>query len=77
MIDVEPTADTIDKAAIRFRETAESLVRIAAKMRERGDISYASEALSEMLNALQSSRIDLLVTRPIRALQHAAQTPQP
>ena len=68
-MDVEPTAETIDAAANRFRQTAESLDRIAARMREKNDISYAAEALSEMLNTLQNARLDLLVTRPIRAFQ--------
>jgi hypothetical protein len=39
-------------------------------MREKHDLTYAAEALSEILNAVQTARIDLLVTRPIRALEH-------
>ena len=68
-MDVEPTAETIDAAAKRFRQTADALDRIAARMRDKNDITYAAEALSEMLNTLQNARLDLLVTRPIRAFQ--------
>ena len=38
-------------------------------MRDKNDIAYAAEALSEMLNVLQNARLDLLVVRPIRAFQ--------
>lgn len=68
-MDVEPTAETIDAAAKMFRQTADALDRIAEKMRDRKDLSYAAEAVSEMLYTLQNSRIDLLVTRPIRAFR--------
>jgi len=71
-MDVEPTAETIDAAAKRFRQTADALDRIAERMRDRKDLSYAAEAVSEMLNTLQNSRIDLLVTRPIRAFENEA-----
>jgi len=68
MIDVEPTAQVIDQAAVRMRQAADSLNQVSAHMRERNDLSYASEALSEILSTLQNSRLDLLITRPIRAL---------
>lgn len=71
-VDVEPTAETIDAAAKRFRQTADALDRIAKRMRAGKNLSYAAEAVSEMLNALQNSRIDLLVTRPIRAFENDA-----
>ena len=74
-MDVEPTAEVIDKAATRFRETAAALDRIASRMRERVDLTYATEALSEIINAIQTSRVDLLVTRPIRALQSELERP--
>jgi hypothetical protein len=68
MVNVEPTAQTIDKAAEEFRQAAKTLDIIASLMRERHDLTYSSEALMTMLNTLQNSRIDLLITRPIRAL---------
>ena len=71
-MDVEPTAETIDAAARRFRESADALECFAKRMRERKDLSYAAEAVSCILNTLQNSRIDLLVTRPIRAFENIA-----
>lgn len=66
--DVEPTAQVIDAAANRLRQSADDLDRIAARMREQKDLTYAAEATSCLLNALQNCRMDLLVTRPIRAI---------
>jgi hypothetical protein len=72
-VDVEQTAQVIDGAAQRFRQAADNMDRIAIRMRERGDISYSAEALSEMLKALQNARLDLLITRPIRAFENLNQ----
>lgn len=68
MIDVEPTAQAIDTAEERFRHTADELNRLASRMRERNDLTYSSEAMIAIINAMQNCRMDLLVTRPIRAL---------
>lgn len=68
-VDVEPTASAIELAAREMTSSSEVLMRIAAKMRERNDISYASDAMSEILTIPGRCRTDLLVTRPIRALQ--------
>jgi len=68
MIDVEPTAQVIDTAAERFRQTADELNRLASRMREKNDLTYAAEAMTTIMNAVQNCRMDLLVTRPIRAL---------
>jgi len=67
-VDVEPTAEIIDKAASELERAAGELRRKAAAMREKGDIEYASEAISTLVNLWPNLRIDLLVTRPIRAL---------
>jgi len=72
MIDVEPTAQVIDAAADRMCQAAEKLVRIAKNMRDRNDLNYAAEAVSEILNAVQNCDIDLLAVRPIRALEISA-----
>jgi len=69
IIDVEPTAQIIDVASMRLRQSADNLNRIANHMRSKNDLTYAAEALSEVLDALQNSRLDLLITRPIRELQ--------
>lgn len=67
-IDVEPTAQVIDLAAERLRQAADELNRIASSMRARNDLTYSAEALTTIFNAVQNSRVDLLVTRPIIAL---------
>jgi hypothetical protein len=68
-MDVEPTAQIIDWMATRFRNSANELDRIANRMREKNDLTCASEALSEVINAIHNSRLDLLVSRPIRAMK--------
>jgi len=73
-IDVEPTAETIDTAAKRLRQAAITLERIAANMRAYDDLSYAAEAIQEILNAVSSSRLDLLVTRPLHARERKGQS---
>jgi hypothetical protein len=67
--DVEQTAQAIEQAAQRFQQAAGDLERLAAKLRERGDLNLASEALMTSLNVMQSARLDLLVTRPLRAYE--------
>jgi len=72
MIDVEPTAAVIDAMAKRLEQWAKDLKRIAGKMRATEDLEYASEAVTAVQNCTNALRLDLLVTRPIRALtQHA------
>lgn len=64
--DVEQTARVIDDAAKIMRERAVALERIAANMRSRSDLTYAAEALSEIVNCPASCRVDLLIVRPLR-----------
>lgn len=63
---VEPTAQVIDQAAETFRRAAAELDGLAAKMRDKQDLSYASEAVNAALNVLRNARLDLLVTRSLR-----------
>ena len=65
-INVEPTAEIIDKMVKQLRDNATDLERIARKMRDTGDISYAGEAMNNIQNIGMNLRADLLVTRPIR-----------
>jgi hypothetical protein len=67
-IDVEPTAQAIIDAADYLRSIESKLRHTADRMRETKDITYASEAANAIANILPNMRIDLLVTRPIRAL---------
>lgn len=68
MIDVEPTVKTILAAAERMHEAGDHLNGIAKNMQEKNDLSYAAEAMTEIVNTMANLRLDLLVTRPIRAL---------
>lgn len=65
-VDVGPTAEVIEKMANLMRENAIDLERIAAKMRDRQDISYAAEAINIVTNSMNNLRLDLLITRPLR-----------
>lgn len=67
MIEVEPTAEVIDGAAEVLEHTAKNLRARAAKMRSDGDITHASEAVNALANIWANVRLDLLVTRPLRA----------
>ena len=65
-IDVEPTAEVIDKMAKQLKDYGVDLERIARIMRDSGDITYAAEAINAIQNIGTTLRTDLLVTRPIR-----------
>jgi len=67
-INVEPTAEVIDNMAKRLTEISEELRRIATRMRERSDITYAGEAMNTISNMTNQLRLDLLITRPLREL---------
>jgi hypothetical protein len=70
-LNVLPTVESIEEAANNLQRSSNELFRIAKLMQERNDISYAGEAMSVMTNLFNGCRVDLLVTRPIRALQTA------
>ncbi len=63
------TKDTV--AAIKImtktmREYTDSFDRLAKRMEESGDLSYAGEVAEGVANLVQNLRLDLLVTRPLR-----------
>jgi hypothetical protein len=66
MIDVGPTAETIEAAAKVLEDAARELRYQAAKMREEGDLTRASQAINTFANIWQNLRLDLFVTRPLR-----------
>lgn len=68
-MNVEPTAEIIENIARTLRERANEFERLAGKMREKNDLTYAAEAMSEISNLIPSLRIDLLVTRPLREFE--------
>lgn len=67
--DVEPTAEAIDQAAEVLERAAAELRRRSNRMRQDGDITHAAEAMSTVQNIIPQMRLDLFVTRPLRALQ--------
>lgn len=64
--DVEPTAETIDRAAQELRYYANQLEHLSKSLRKTKDFGYAAEATSLLCGMLINLRLDLLVTRPLR-----------
>lgn len=71
-INVDSTVETIEDMARKMRQYALDVERVAARMRETGDITYASEVMQSITNMNTNLRLDLLITKPIRALQRNA-----
>ena len=65
-VNIEPTAEVIDKMAKQLRDYADELDRTVRNMREKGDITYAGEAMNTIQSISMNLRTDLLITRPIR-----------
>ena len=65
--DVEPTAEAIESAAKVLEHASANLRRLSARMRETGDLTIASEAMGCIQNMWHNMRLDLLITRPLRA----------
>ena len=68
-VDVQPTVEVIEKMVSYIRDEADRIQRISVSMQRTGDISYAAEVVNEVQNMFMNLRLDLLVTRPIRAYQ--------
>jgi hypothetical protein len=68
-IDVEPTAEAIEQAAAHYDYLAAQLRSIATTMRDRTDLSYAADAVSAIVQSPMQARIDLIASRPVRALE--------
>lgn len=69
-VDVKPTAESIRATARYLRDTAARIDHVADKMENTGDLSYAAEVMSEMTGIFLNGRLDLLITRPIRAYEY-------
>lgn len=69
IMDIGSTVDAITEAAKEFRNTADKLDKIAQSMSKKGDLSYAAEAIVVMTSTLNTARLDLLITRPIKAYE--------
>jgi hypothetical protein len=64
---VNETAEAIEAAADRLARTAADVRRIAQRMRDSGDLTYAGEAASAVAQVVGQCRLDLFVIRPLRA----------
>ena len=65
MINVNSTIEVIWNMRQELEKQVRELKRIEEVIKEKGDISYASEAIIAMTSCLSNLRLDLLVTRPI------------
>lgn len=75
IINVESTAIAIDRAAIVAADLSKDLNRIAESMRKSGDLSYATEVVSAIMNSMSKFRLDLMIIRPIREYESALNAP--
>lgn len=66
---VKETAEAIEAAADRLEGTAGDMRRIAKRMRETKDLTYAGEAISVVAAVVGQCRLDLFVVRPLRAFE--------
>lgn len=64
---VAETCAAIDAAADRMSDAATELRRIAARMKQTRDLTYAGEAISVVAQLPGQCRLDLFVIRPLRA----------
>lgn len=65
---VADTALALDAAADRMESAAGEVRRIARRMRDTRDMTYAGEAVSVVAQLPGQCRLDLFVIRPLRAL---------
>ena len=63
------TVNNIRRMANVMHQYAEELDRVAVNIERTGDITYAAEAATTVVNCLINLRIDLLVSQPIRELK--------
>ena len=65
---VKETAEALEAAADRMESAAGEVRRIAKRMRENRDLTYAGEAISVIAQLPGQCRLDLFVVRPLRAI---------
>lgn len=70
--DIKPTLETIEQAAKRLEDAATDIRRQARYLQEDGDLTRAAEVASLIAQLPAQCRLDLLVTRPLRAATHHA-----
>lgn len=65
---VHETSKALEAAADHLDDAARDVRRIAKRMVDTGDLSYAGEAASTIAQVMGQCRLDLFVVRPLRAL---------
>ncbi|MDF8362040.1 MULTISPECIES: hypothetical protein [Achromobacter] len=71
-LDVEPTAEILDKIAEVLCEAYGNVAKYAAQLRETKDLELATQAMHDVVQLQSKMRLDLLVARPLRQYQLAA-----
>lgn len=66
---VDETAKALEAAAMCMDDASRDLRRIAKRMRETGDLSYAGEGASIVAQLPGQCRLDLFVIRPLRTIE--------
>lgn len=73
-VDASSTVEAVEAMARRLREGAMELEALAAKLKSAQDVELAAEAVAVVVNLVPNLRLDLLVTRPLKAAITAART---
>ncbi|MGI9297129.1 MAG: hypothetical protein ACR2QC_04425 [Gammaproteobacteria bacterium] len=68
-MNVEPTAKEIRNAAMMLRDKADDLEACAKRLSDEQDWCHLAQAMTIIQNVLSGIRLDLFVTKPIRAIQ--------
>ena len=63
---VEPTVEKINEMARIIRHYADEIENHGRAMQRTGDLTYAAEVLNAYVAMITNSRLDLMVTRPLR-----------
>lgn len=73
-VDASSTVEAVEAMARRLREGAMELEALAAKLKSAQDVELVAEAVAVVVNLVPNLRLDLLVTRPLKAAITAART---
>ena len=65
-VNVQPTAEAIEKMAENLRSAAAQLDAIAERTRQKGNFKLVGDAANCVANLMPNLRLDLLVVRPLR-----------
>jgi hypothetical protein len=68
-VNLQPTVSTIRQIADQLRDAAATIDRYATQMEQKQDIEVACDVLNEVRNLQTRLRLDLLLTRPMRAMR--------